>query len=455
MVSCRQYDKAVYNVSKNRLPALTQQLEQFPGVFVLDAVYEGQGLYSLKIETPRHTYLDTGTFAEWVSLIQDDLHHAQKPWTCPFCHQRLTEANGSQSPAVSCACRAQGWLVDSTPSDVPNALYHTFISEWTSAQAFTALTLEDRWMIVQESPEGQDFLWIHPDRLSSMSEASEWPAEAPQYENLPKFGTVSLPVYWDDELASESAPQTLKALSRHNTTAGYDDPVRLPTCKTCQYVLEVSSDSGFFDNSVRWCSYPHTTLSSRLEQGNIAYIPLDYARHSVGQHAAYRLHNLILDHALMEFPNINEDEFEGYIQLSQKFYGPICSRYTENPNMVELYEWQRLPVTIPVTFGLVNLAKRDHQQRVQHAADELRHTIEFLKSQQSDPAVHRLMTTRVTQDTRTGPAGQALTTYIRQVVPDIVIQSPYVHELKRFFNVSHAAWNAMLRSLKTHEADTP
>lgn len=81
-------------------------------------MYEGHGYDSLKRQTLRAAYLDTGTFRDRSAVVQDDIRHRRQPWKCPFCHQHLTDQDTARH--IQCSeCRAQGWFIDSHPSDVP------------------------------------------------------------------------------------------------------------------------------------------------------------------------------------------------------------------------------------------------------------------------------------------------------------------------------------------------
>lgn len=436
-------------MAKNRLDQLIQQLESYPDVFVLDAIYEGDGLYSLKLQTPRHVYLDTGTFRDWIALVQDDIRHRQQSWHCPFCHHLLSHSDHTTPSHISCPkCPAQGWRIDRFPSDVPKLIYDQFCAAWTPAEAYQALMDQDSIFILKEDPDGTEFLWIHPSSLTTLSAAQEWPQES---LNDPLPLSSEIPVYFDLNYNHvpnpETIPRTVDALLAELSSSPNDFfPYQLATCYTCRHVLPISGPS--LDEPKYFCQYPLTSLESLIEREMVAYAAIDVDRQSLGQLAINQLCNLILDHALQPFPAINDDAFEGYIAPLNHFHSPVCSRYHENPEALEFDDLMTVPVTLPVTFNVVNVAKIQQQKRLATAQKLLPQTIERLTALKRDPEMHRLMTRRITIANLNGPEAQAVIAFMHQHIPDDLVQSYLVQYLKRFFNLSNAAWNAIVQSLR-------
>ncbi len=107
-----------------------------------------------------------------------------------------------------------------------------------------------------------------------------------------------------------------------------------------------------------------------------------------------------MDHALQGFPAIDPDKLEGYIAPLNVFHSPICARYQENPETLEFDDLMSIPVTLPVTFGVVNPAKRQRRRRLQYATTPLRQTIQRLTALNRDPDAHRLVSLRISRDSR-------------------------------------------------------
>jgi len=428
----------------SKLETLIQQLESYPGVFIIDAASDGHGFYSLKIETPRGVYLDTATAEEWLTLVKDDLHHSQRPWHCPFCHRRLTDSE-SALDIICPGFSAQGWLIHVYPSNVPQMIYEQFFATWSPAQAYQALSRKNPPFILQETPHGREFLWIDPPSLNTMPDADEWPRTVVATPD--SSSSCDLPVYlaMDEADSADSLPETLDALQTSLASSSDLSPYQLPTCLTCRHILTVPGSS--FDLPKYFCQYPLTHLEPLIERDMVGYAPIDLGRHSIGQLAENQLHNLILDHALNPFPVIT-DEFEGYVTELNRFHGPICPRYAENPEALELDELTKIPLTMTMTFNVINAAKKRDKKSPERAQTLLAPTIDRLTALKRDP--NTPMMTRITKTNLASPEAQSVVAFMREHIPRDLVLSPYVHHLKRFFHVSNAAWQDIIASLRDH-----
>ena len=436
-------------MSHNRLTQLLKQLESYPDVVVLDAVYEGDGLYSLKLQTPRNVYLDTGTFREWIDLAQGDIRQSQQPWYCPFCHHQLPHPDHAPDSPLSCpGCSALGWRIDRFPSDVPQMIYDQFCARWAPAQAYQALIRQNSVFILQETPHGSEFLWIDPPSLKTMPAAEEWPQEAPGCASNPS-SPCELPVYldlnWTDIPEPDAIPHTVDELQAELSSSTHLSPYQLPTCFTCRHVLTVPGPS--FDGWEYFCQHPLTHLQPFIEQDMIGYASINLSHQSLGQRAANQLQNLLLDHVLQYFSAIDDDALEGYVPSLNLFHSPICSQYHENPDALDFDDLMKVPVTLPVTFGVVNVAKHQQQKRLENAQKLLSQTIQRFTTLNRDPDAHRLMTLRITKTNLESLDARSVIDFMREHIPRDLLLTPYVQNLKRFFNVSNAAWIDLIESL--------
>ncbi len=179
---------------------------------------------------------------------------------------------------------------------------------------------------------------------------------------------------------------------------------------------------------------------------------MDVGHQSVGELAEQQLRGLILDRALALFPGIDDTQ-EGYVAALDRFHGPLCSRYAEDPAALERHHLARSPHTLSVTFGVVNWARRQHQYRLARAESLLQDTAERLAALRRNPDAHRLMTRRVTQPTLDSPEAADVITLIRTTIPADLVRLGLADSLQRFLNVSHGAWRTLLESWRRELSD--
>lgn len=436
------------------LDALIAYLETFPHVVVIDGVYEGRGLFTLKIQTARHVYLDTGPAADWIALIRQDAHTAQQPLRCPFCS---TVLDPKPNVLISCpACHAVGWIIDGLPHDVASQIFGRFFTALSPAQALMAWSDVETWLISAETPDGAQTLWVWPAALHDIAPYAGWPdAMAPNGKS--NLTTQRLPLLISGDCVDIEDTTVLAELndpekffcsvrdSRHPSRE-YPGPYRWPTCHTCRYRVAVSH-SQYVGADDYYCGYPKTQIVALVHDVAPMIRDKRWGGTSVEETQDILL-NRLLNAALAGFLRITEDQHEGYEPTTQTFFGPVCPNYVPDPEELELRDEHLLPLVIPITFGVVNWPRAHQQDMIRQANDACQRALQRLTALQQDAQAGPILRQRITRENIRSAEGQTLKSLLQSTIDPAALYSPHVGNLKQFLNISHAAWDDMLRELR-------
>lgn len=144
--------------------ALSEHLETLhPDVDVIECAQAGGNLFSMKIQTPMGTYLDTATAEEWKNLVQEDIRKSREPVRCPFCGGTdITNA----SDGLRCrSCHAKGFSIDTS---LPSVSEEMDKRQMTPGKSLAVLRCFDEIFRWDRSPHGMDILWVDADRLEKL-----------------------------------------------------------------------------------------------------------------------------------------------------------------------------------------------------------------------------------------------------------------------------------------------
>lgn len=443
--------------------ALCQELESWhPDVDVQECVWLDKNLYAMKIQTPRGTYLDEGTAADWRALVRRDIAESQRAPQCPLCGAH--SINMATNPIRCAHCGAQGWPLSVYPTDLDQWITQ-YLAPLTPPQALALLREQKPTLSLDDLPDGRTVLWA---RLPLVCDGSlvtgfeDAVARARGAWNAPAPVTQRIPLLLNTEecpegripalLAAEELDEQDWAVFRDQM----DAPIRVPHCGFCRYAWHVATRDSW--NTENWyCTYP--TRAHELSCDDVSEEGQDspFPGRGPGLSAMrVQLKSALMGRVLAAFPRVTDPARgrEGLEARTGVFHGPLCPDFAWDTDHIELNgePYRPLKVSVPLVFGVENFAatqaekaRKTHQEALERCVAHL-HTLRA-----HDGVAQRLMAMRIETAHWHTPAAAELLAFIDAQIPHSLLStSSDTGHLRRFFRVSNKVWEKICERARQH-----
>ena len=428
--------------AKEKIESLTKCLEDMhPDVYVIDADYHGNGVFSLKIQTPVTVYLSSGTEADWVRQIKADIK-AVEDAACPFCGTKVKMDIAPEQPGCR-KCKAKN-------SHDPKSLLTTL--------GYDCLSPDEALHVLANMG---DFFRENSARHLWWGRTATDLAEA--------AGSMLSSVTGPDDSASEGELPLLvdtdvtprENIDAMRSTTSVDEVVRiaqnceegclsLPNCRFCVHAVDVTDNSdaiigvetSYWYNATSMCVYPLNGAELKDAHPNA----FDFEPEKIRGYRTNEdgiLKNVLVSQVLSDLSEVN-DRCRGLEAKAEEpfgFFGPICRNFELNENHPDIgYIYERLAVKVPVRYGIVD-AERERQERVARIVHEealriRKETEATIRALREDPQNLAVMKARIEKRNLNGSEAKSLVTLMAEHLPmesclrgDVFSQFPWAFDL--------------------------
>ncbi|KPQ41354.1 MAG: hypothetical protein MPEBLZ_04092 [Candidatus Methanoperedens nitroreducens] len=337
--------------SGDKATELWEHLESMGDVEIRELSYEGRhgkkDIFSFKISTPIHTYLDTGSREDIIELVENDIKMAAHV-SCPACNREINyeEMDGFGNMVSPC-----GSLLSSIPTNFAKFSTELVMEKYGLQGIYTVLSYWDD-LYLPDYDTDCDWLLIEKMRLKEIPSVAVTIAK-PQTslrtctKRIPVFGS------WEED---------------HNINGLYDNFIKgtaddeyfcAPRCCHCKYCIEVH-DYAYFSDNAYFCAYPVKNNDFEDKIGiELSFDDEELRRYQENPEGIIK--NAFMWAFLSDMKAVDRQTRDLEAKLSlpfNKFHGPICSEFDLNLEHMDLEDNGgpfRIVGEVDIVFGLPNI----------------------------------------------------------------------------------------------------
>jgi hypothetical protein len=378
--------------SGDKAAALWEELESIGDIEVREMHYEGKyhgkDIFSFKICTPLHTYIDLASKEEIIELVQSDLETAAHA-SCPACKQIINYEDRDNFGNMICPC---GSIMGVIPDNFADFSTELVTGTYGLEGIYTVLSCWDD-LYYYDSQTDYDWLLIEKMKLKELPSIAVTISK-PQIST--HACTIHVHVFgsWEDT-------DDINGLYDKFSNVGADDTYfSVPSCYHCKYCIEVE-DYGRFSNNSYFCAHP-VKKNDFMEKIGIE-LSFDteqlkgYQKNNEGI-----IKNAFMWSLLSEMKAVDRQtrDLEGkLLSPFNKFHGPICPEFNLDLKHFDLEDNGgpfRIVGEVDVVFGLANIEEIEKEMVEKENKIKLKNLIEKAHTlMQNDPYANKLFQTRI------------------------------------------------------------
>jgi hypothetical protein len=435
--------------SGDKAAALWEELEAMGDIGVRELIYEGRhgkkDIFSFKISTPLHTYLDTGSKEDIIELVKNDIKTATSAF-CPACKQKVNYEDRDGPGNMISPC---GSLMGSIPANF--ASFSTqFVQEKYGFQGIYSVLSNWENLYHHDHDTEYDWLLLEKMKLKKIPSVAMTLAKPSM---SPRISTKRIPVFgsWeeDDDINS--------LYNKFIKNEAEDMYFSAPKCTHCKYCLEVY-DCGRFSDHSHFCVYP-----VEKKDYNIG-IELSFEIETL---KGYREdHEGIIKNAFMwellsdmKGVDCQTRDLEGKLSPPfNKFDGPICLEFDIDLKHMDLEDNGgpfRIMGEVDIVFGHPNLEeieneiiRNERKVKIKNLNDKAHALMD------SDPNVEKMNMVKIEMNDIHSNQAHSL---IRYLASNFTLDELHlaITECKLPINTSNKAYGKVIeKSIKLREQDS-
>ncbi len=337
--------------SGDKARELWEHLESMGDIEVRELYYEGRygkkDIFSFKISTPIHTYLDTSSREDIIELIQNDIRTAVSA-SCPVCNREINYEEMDNFGNMVSPC---GSLISSIPTNFAKFSTKLVMEKYGLQGIYTVLSCWDD-LYYHDYDTDYDWLLIEMMRLKEIPSVAVTIAK-PQISS--RTCTKRIPVFgsWEED------PDINSLYDKFIRGTTDDKYFCAPLCSHCKYCIEVH-DYAYFSNDAYFCIYPVENNDFENRIGiELSFDDEELRRYQENPKGIIK--NAFMRAFLSDMKAVDRQtrDIEGKLSLPfNKFHGPICSEFDLNLEHIDLEDNGgpfRIVGEVNIVFGLQNL----------------------------------------------------------------------------------------------------
>jgi hypothetical protein len=378
--------------SGDKASELWEQLESMGDVEVRELHYEGRhgkkDIFSFKISTPIHTYLDTGSRGDIIKLVQNDIKNATHA-SCPACNR---EVNYGERDGLGNMISPCGSLLGSIPTNFAKFSTELIMEKYGLQGIYTVLAC---WDGLYYNDDDTDYDWLLIEKMK-LQEIPSVAVAIAKPQSSPRTCTKRIPVFgsWEED-------DDINGLYDKFIKGTADDKYfSAPRCSHCKYCIEVH-DYAYFSNDVYFCVYPAKNNDFEDKIGiELSFDDEELRRYQESPEGIIK--NAFMWVFLSDLKAVDRQTRDLEAKISppfNKFHGPICPEFDLDMKNIDLEDNGgpfRIVGEADIVFGLPNLeeiqkeiAENDRRIRVQDLKEKVHALVD------SDPNVADLFHLRI------------------------------------------------------------
>jgi len=368
--------------SGDKAAALWKELEAMGDIEVRELQYEGshgkKDIFSFKIITPIHNYLDTGSKEDIIELVKNDIKTAASAF-CPECKQQVNYEDRDCLGIMISPC---GSLMGSIPANF--ARFSTqFVQEKYGFQGIYSVL--SNWENLYHHDYDTEYDWLLLEKMKlekipsvAVTIAKPLTSTSTCTKRIPIFGS------WEED-------DDIKGLYDTFIEDAADDRYfSAPNCHHCKYCLEVKDNGSLFDNSY-FCVYPVEKNDYNI--GIELSFEIETLKGYREDHEGI-IKNAFMRALLSDMKGVDSltRDLEGKLSPPfNKFHGPICPEFDIDLEHLDLEDNGgpfRIVGEVDIVFGFPNLEEINNEIIINERKVKIKNLIDKVHALiDSDPNV--------------------------------------------------------------------